>query len=237
MSYILNALRKSEQERQAQQPVTVTDRILVNQPPPRHKTSKLIIVLIISNLMAAAAFFWFVNKESAPRLPVDAKKMAVTEKVPVKPADRPPVKMNVLPKPVLKKSEPLSRKEIFQEQPITKPLADKKPVLAPVKPEEIIPEPAPNATAEMPVEPVKSVAENKGIPYLSELDPEFRRTVPELKINVFVYSEQSSDRFVMIDMVKYTVGDRIKESVTLKEIRSDSLVVAYNNHIFRIKRP
>ncbi len=244
MSYILNALRKSEQERQAQQPVTVTDRILVNQPPPRHKTSKLIIVLIISNLMAAAAFFWFVNKESAPPLPVDTKKMAVTEKVPVKPADRPPVNMNVSPKPVLKKSEPVSKKVIPQEQPITKPLADKKPVLAPLKPEEIIPELAPNSIAEIPVEPLKMVekpaeaaTDNKGIPYLSELDPEFRRTVPELKINVFVYSEQPSDRFVMIDMVKYTVGDRIKESFTLKEIRSDSLVVAYNNHIFRIKRP
>ena len=155
MSYILNALRKSEQERQAQQPGTVTDRILVNQPPPRHKTSKLIIVLIISNLIAAAAFFWFVRKESAPPVAVDAKKMGVTEKVPVKPADRPPVKMNVPPKQVLKKSEPVTRKVISQEQPITKPVAEKKPVLAPVKAEEIIPELAPNSIAEIPVEPIK----------------------------------------------------------------------------------
>ena len=81
------------------------------------------------------------------------------------------------------------------------------------------------------------MAENKTIPFLFELPPEFRHTIPDLKINVFVYSEQPAERFVMIDMVKYSAGQRIKDSIMLKEIRSDSLVVEYNNRTFRIKRP
>jgi general secretion pathway protein B len=79
--------------------------------------------------------------------------------------------------------------------------------------------------------------ENKKIPFLHELPAEFRHTVPDLKINVFVYSGQAAERFVMIDMAKYTVGQRIKDSLELKEIRPDSLVVEYNNQTFRIQRP
>ena len=63
MSYILNALRKSERERMALQADTVTDRILVNQPQPRHKTGKLMLLLMLSNVIAVASLVWYVRKE------------------------------------------------------------------------------------------------------------------------------------------------------------------------------
>ena len=253
MSYILNALRKSEQERLAQQPDTVTGRILVNQPQPRHKTSKLIIMLIISNLIVVACFFWFVRKEPGTPLPADIQKTSAPEKIQVKPAIVQPIKMVPAPKPVIKKSEPASpsiaelaasKKAPASQLPATKPVVEKHPALAQLKPDQIKLEMEPKSIAATPVEPVKivekkseAVAENKTIPFLFELPPEFRHTVPELKINVFVYSEQPAERFVMIDMVKYTVGQRINDSIMLKEIRSGSVVVEYNGQTFQIKRP
>jgi general secretion pathway protein B len=253
MSYILNALRKSEQERLAQQPDTVTGRILINQPQVRHKTSKIIILLIITNLIVVAGFFWFIRKESALKAPVIVNKTITSEKIQAKPIAAPPIQESSQPKTVEKRSAPLSppkaepilsRKLPAAEHPIPKSALEKKPVIVAVEDPKNGLYGEPNPIEPLSEEPVKTVEkpteaaiENKGIPYLAELDPDFRRTIPELKINVFVYSDQPADRFVMIDMVKYTVGDRIKESVTLKEIRPDSLVVAYNNRIFRIKRP
>lgn len=256
MSYILNALRKSEQERLAQQPDTVTGRILVNQPQPRHKTSKLIILLIISNLIIVACFFWFVRKEPGTPLPADIQKISVPEKIQLKPEIVQPTKMVPVPKPTIKKPEPVapsieeelaaSKKAPAIQLPATKPkpVVEKHPVPAQLKPDQIKPEMEPKSITATQVEPVKiiekkpeAVAENKTIPFLYELSPEFRHSVPELNINVFVYSEQPTERFVIVDMIKYSAGQRIKDSILLKEIRSASVVVEYNGQTFQIKRP
>jgi general secretion pathway protein B len=253
MSYILNALRKSEQERLAQQPDTVTGRILVNQPQPRHKTSKLIIFLIIGNLIVIAGFFWFVRKEADMPLPAAIQKTSVPEKIQVKPAIEPPINRVSTPKPLIKKAEPASpsiaelaapRKAPASPIPAAKPVVEKHQAIDLPKPDQIELEMEPESIVPIQVEPVKivekksaAVAVNKTIPFLFELPPEFRHTLPDLKINVFVYSEQPSERFVMIDMVKYTIGQRIKDSIVVKEIRSDSLVLEYNDRAFRIKRP
>ncbi|MDD5460427.1 MAG: general secretion pathway protein GspB [Methylococcales bacterium] len=254
MSYILNALRKSEQERLAQQPDTVTGRILVSQPQPRHKASKLIILLMITNLIFVAAFFWFARREPDVPSPNNIQKTSVPEKIQVKPGVVPQVKMDVVPeKPTVKKSEPASpsiaelaasKKAPLSPLPAPRAAVEKQPVPAQLKTDQARMEKESEPVAIAPVEPVQivekkpeAVAVNKSVPFLFELPAEFRHNVPELKINVFVYSEQPAERFVMVDMVKYTVGGRIKELLTLKEIRPDSLVVEYNNQTFQIKRP
>jgi general secretion pathway protein B len=61
--------------------------------------------------------------------------------------------------------------------------------------------------------------------------------VPSLAINVYAFTNEVADRFVMIDRVKYKVGQRINEELELKEIRVDSIVVNYNNRTFKIRRP
>jgi hypothetical protein len=51
MSFILNALRKSEQERQKLHAETVTDRIAINQlQPNKSKSVKFYTALIIANV-------------------------------------------------------------------------------------------------------------------------------------------------------------------------------------------
>ena len=81
----------------------------------------------------------------------------------------------------------------------------------------------------------KTNEENK-MPWLSELSHQFRRTVPEIKINVYVYSENKKDRFIMVNMVKHVHGHDLGEGMILKEIRMNSFVVEYKNKVFRVKR-
>ncbi len=73
-------------------------------------------------------------------------------------------------------------------------------------------------------------------PFLSELPFEFRRSVPAIDFNVFVYSSIKSERFVMIDMKKSQAGQEILEGMMLKEIRKNSIVVEYKNRVFQIDR-
>ncbi len=82
----------------------------------------------------------------------------------------------------------------------------------------------------------KAKAPRPSVPLLSELPLEFRRQVPRLNINVFVYADEPQQRFVIVDMVKYRTGENIQQ-IQLKEILSDSLVVEYMGKTFRILRP
>src|SRR5664279_591139 len=64
MSFILNALRKSEQERQALQPETVNDRILLPQPQQHpSKTAKFVVFLIVANVLVIGGFVWFIQND------------------------------------------------------------------------------------------------------------------------------------------------------------------------------
>ncbi|WP_419620942.1 general secretion pathway protein GspB [Thiolapillus sp.] len=93
-------------------------------------------------------------------------------------------------------------------------------------------------TAQLRSTPVRRNTPRKqpAVPLLSELPLEFRRQVPKLNINVFVYADQSPQRFVIVDMVKYRAGQNI-QNMRLKEILADSLVVEYMGKTFRIRRP
>lgn len=93
-------------------------------------------------------------------------------------------------------------------------------------------------TAQLRSTPVRrnTPTQQPAVPLLSELPLEFRRQVPKLNINVFVYADQSPQRFVIVDMVKYRAGQNI-QNMRLKEILADSLVVEYMGKTFRIRRP
>jgi general secretion pathway protein B len=187
--------------------------------------------------------------------PNDIQKTSAPEKIQVKSPIGPQIKMDVVAdNPIVKKSEPASPSiaelAASKKAPLTplpappKAVVEKQPVPAQLKVNQAEPEGEPESIKTAHLETVQivdkkpeAVAVNKSIPFLFELPAEFRHTVPELKINVFVYSEQPAERFIMVDMIKYAVGERIKALLTLKEIRPDSLVVEYNNRTFQIKRP
>ncbi len=295
MSYILNALRKSERERQAIEPETVTARIVAHKAPRHQSTNRLVAALIAINLAVLVYFLGFNEKTANEKTPtaatqpepsvvqpeasraeikspalhetrsqppkafpiaaiVEARsaapvtpppgKPAVATKQPIEPAKQ---ALAPSPLPVTQHAEstavPAVKSDAAKEQPI-EPV---KPVLAPQQPDiqkgepakDIIQKPEPT-TATVPTPPVQAhapVQPKNDLPFLDELPSEFGRSLPDLPINVFSYSSTPAERFVMIDMVKYTPGQRIKDQLELKEIRADSIVVTYNDRTFKIKRP
>lgn len=258
MSYILNALRKSERERQAIEPDSVTNRIVVHQPPRQQMPSRPIVALIVINLAFLVYFLGFTQKT----LPAATQAAApVVQPVEVSPAERISTPRPVTKPPVPKTPAIADIVEARTAAPATppptksapavKPLIEPvKPVLAPPQPvihkvepvEDIIKKPvqipaAAAVPAPLPVPASAPVQVKNDLPFLDELPAELRRSLPDLPINVFSYASTPAERFVMIDMVKYTPGQRIKDLLELKEIRPDSIVVGYNGRTFKIKRP
>ncbi len=259
MSFILNALRKSEQERRKLESETLTDRIFPEQPTQkRNKTSVFLAFLIIGNAFIIAGIVWFFQKNSTskPDITISAPTLTTQEK---KSKPKTIAKLFEAEKPT-HKVEPNSTsiaKFIDEPKPVptatpipAKSIIEKKPVTTTPKPAPVIPKPVPTIQAQVPlptqtvtaakiVEPAPEeiVAIKRDIPFLSELPIELRKSIPKLNINVFVYSQHPEDRFVMIDMVKYRPGQQIKDTLLLKEILPVSLVIIYQNQEFQIERP
>ena len=271
MSYILNALRKSEQERRNKEPETLLYRIAEIQPPANPRSSKLIPVLVIVNVVLLGYFIWDHYRQVPAAMAPDrsfaqaGKAIKVTNPVKIadkqaaaEPAQSPQLLQKLENEP---KHKPLPVAKSKKEQPKAQPVAAVKktsqrvltksePVteaasgdiqlarnlpntgVALARPPEV--DHGPNASSVK--SPDISVATDP-VPYVTELPYEFRRRLPQFDINVFVYSEWAADSFVMIDMEKYKVGQRIRGLLELKEIRQDSLVVRYEDQIFQIKRP
>jgi general secretion pathway protein B len=93
----------------------------------------------------------------------------------------------------------------------------------------------------LPIDPISTQKNNSNSepnnpPFLSELAYKDRRAIPNVSINVFVYSNKEEERFIMVDMTKYITGQEIKGGMILKEIRKNSVVIEYEDQIFQVKR-
>jgi general secretion pathway protein B len=252
MSFILNALRKSEQERQALQSEAVTDKILLAQPPQnRSKATKLLAFLFIANVLAIVGIIGLVrnnlmstpdttasalsaqpsvqgtkfeSKATQPERAAQTAESEITSIAELVDQDKPEPAPAPLPvKPAITKERVA---EVIEQ-----------PVIANHSTSQIQTTPAIAPVAKVQADEPETIPVTTDIPFLSDLPVEFRQTVPKFTVNVFVYSQDPEERFVMIDMVKYKPGQHIKDAMLLKEIRRDSLVVDYQNQEFKIKRP
>jgi general secretion pathway protein B len=264
MSYILDALRKSEQQRQATQPDSATDRILLNPPQPKQKSTKWIIALIIGNLLVVAYFVWhFTQKSSVESQPkykatgsLDTPLLPLTSEKRVLPLGSPasqnginqavnPSPQQAAPRPPSPSIAELieSKKMAEIERPVKKAPEKKWPTTnkEPISRSKALPASQPEFSIadEEPMSPSKPLLAPKGgsVHDFNELPYEERSTLPNLTINVFSYAQQPEDRFVIIDMVKYKTGQLIKGSVKLKEIRADSIILENGNDTFKVDRP
>lgn len=253
MSYILNALRKSERERSEKTSETLQNRILETPPHSQKRFSWFSIFLVVINLALLSFFIW---AQFQREVPVENVEVASVQNQPILSAQAKPEPVKEITVPAPNASAPaLSFAEQMQAEskpkavPPTQPktaAAVKKQTLdvvrSPVQTRQSVKE---LLTAKVDLKlrnetmtkPVQAQVPQDGLPYLEELPFEFRSTVPKLDINVFVYSQNPAESFVMIDMKKYTAGQFVQDHLKLYAIKADSLVLSYHGKKFQLKRP
>ena len=289
MSYLLDALRKSEHERRIGQVPTLEPEPITKEPPRRNHWLIGVIASLVINNSGMLYYVFFSEPDNSRHKDTPAVENAdvsaanevvkptrhaeTTEPSPVvkpsvateRPATGAPrsiadmiaakekqktagvqqlVRKVRKPKaPAAKPDYPTTRAGSPRtEDSVTVPVKKKSPARAATtkKTEDKKRAPAEIVALRSPPPPTPAGSTRQpagSIPLLRKLPSAFRRKVPTMTINVFVYSERVKERFVIINMAKYRTGDKIENGPVLESIRPDSLVLRLEGQRFRVERP
>ncbi len=222
MSYILEALKKSERERrQGQVPDPTTA-----PPEPVSRGTRWrwwFGAAVVANLVLLAVLFLRPRAPEARHVPVTAAVPAVPA-VPghppplVRPAShRPPAVRRPAPADAAVPSS--SGKRVASR---ARPAAVPAPVPARRRP--ALPSPSANAPA-----PV-------AVPLYRELPASLRARIAPPAMDVHVYAPRPERRFILVALRKYREGDRLPSGLRLLHITPTGAVFSFEGHAFRVTR-
>ena len=219
MSFILDALRKSDHERRRNEAPGIASTRSAAPAKSRPMLLATIAVLLTVNL-GVVAFLMF-RDQTGQSLEV-AREPAVTART-TAPGDR------VL-RALASEAVP-SRGTIVDSAP--PPEAPGETVVAPV-----------GQPVNLPSEPVDAAPEpsgtdpgsDMGLSTLQEMMVQGGVQLPTMHLDIHVYSENSADRFVFINMRKYREGETLSEGPRVQEIVSEGVVLEHENQPFLLTR-
>ena len=254
MSILLEALKKSEQERQLGQVPTLRNR--PDDPAPSHQPLNrwILLSMIVLSVCVMAWFGWQQFQqtpgEEVPVVAIQAgddvagpaeespQMRTKTESYQAENEKRPPMPKNPrASKDRDKVVQSVSEFKAENDQPA--PAAQAERVVAATEP---APDAAPDsATAEAPAatqeeQPRRGIEPHvaKPISYW-ELPQGIRDNLPEIKITVLVYAENPDDRFLLSNGQRMVEKDELEGGLVLDEIRKDGAVFLYRNYRFLVK--
>jgi general secretion pathway protein B len=218
MSFILDALKKSELERQRQSTPGLMDA------PVALRRSRLplwaiLLGALLSINIAVLAVMLMRNGASTAAGPVKRADTAATSqaKPPAtqdhfSPLDSSPVYAPEIPVPPAEEAAPAPR--TFAQRSAPRPLRKPDPVLVDESPAD----------------------NDELLPSINEINLTGAQALPELHLDVHVYATKPSDRFVYINMRKYHEGNTLQEGPVLERIRRDGVVLDYQGLRFVLPR-
>lgn len=213
MSYILEALRKAERERSLGQVPTLEAKSDVSAETPRQLWPWLLAGALVVNAIVLALWLWSPRTpDGAESLPAPVAQAVVPEYTPPQPAisDYIPPSSTVLPEPI---SEPPV--VTVREPAVPEPVAPVEP------PDTFVDEPA-----------IEEAPVARDVTPLRDMPPEFRRSLPELKMDAHFYTEVQGRSFVMINLRKYKPGERLSEGPQVVEIVPEGVILAHQGQQF-----
>jgi general secretion pathway protein B len=78
--------------------------------------------------------------------------------------------------------------------------------------------------------------EEENLPSVSQMNLTGAQALPELHLDVHVYATNSAERFVFINMRKYHEGATLQEGPTIERIRRDGVILNYQGLRFLLPR-
>ncbi len=234
MSYILDALKKAEQEREiGRVPGIVSGHEQAGGRGISRWVWGVAGVLII-NAIVLAIVLW---PRPDPRLVVAPAVAAVVPPV----AQQKPVITPLAPPtpkyraPVVPVAPPVASGKLVKPAPYSE---NRPPVaLRPLPP---LAEPAPVVVEQV---PLVSVAESELVPRNDNLPvwPQvsgslFQEINTTLHLDVHVYSDLPGQRFVLINMQKYNEGEQLQEGPIVDEITQKDVILSFHGQRFRVQQ-
>jgi general secretion pathway protein B len=220
MSYILDALRKSESERQQQHLPGFADIPNARRPKSTPVWIWLLSALLLVN--AAVLAVLLLDKEPA------AGEKQVSLPLPVAGTDDQPSFREVVNEAREQVPAPQTAAPVAATPPPVTAVRNSRTPATPVTaPREAPPREPPASTQQATPRPV---------PSLMELQASGALQLPDLHLDIHVYSQNPADRFVFINMTKYREQARLTEGPLIKEIRSDGVLLEHRDREFILYR-
>lgn len=235
MSFILDALRKSEHERQRQAGPVIAEMPIAR--PASRMPSALIAVgaLLAVNL---AVLLWFLLRDDSPEVvreePVQVAAPATqAPPTPLRAAERPaPVTpaAAAAPAPIARAMRPLAG-EATQE-PSAAPMRE-----APGAPDPSLLPPAPlPVTTAVPRYPSAPASGQEFIPRLETLPPQATAGLPALNLDLHIYAPDPAQRAAFINGRRYREGDTTAEGIEVLAITTEGAVLRHRGQRFLLPR-
>ncbi len=242
MSYILDALRKSEQERQRGK---VPDLNSYKEEPVAEKQGRnfwpwITLVIIVINVVVAAAI-WYPSRNSTPLVTAATSPVPDKSAVPrqaASPESAVPISRAAttpIPKPQPKPVEkPIPEKPELLQEPIPKTVVtDSRPPVQTV-PTVVGPDiPAPKPISQDPASssPAPSVAY---MPQLEELPANERAGIPDMTFSSHMYSSIPRFRSIIINGKRLKEGEYFSENLQVREITDKGVIMSNGNVMFTV---
>ena len=223
MSLILDALKKSEAERQRGQVPNLLSPLpsTPGNHPAQKKSAQPWLIVLVALLAILAAAYFYLQKQSDGSADVtmsQANPITIQASEPP-PADSPPPATAVItettPAPVQKPAAPIA--------------ATVQPAPAPAQNASELPPPQ-TAIQEAVVEPETRIAG------MAEMPVDQRQQLPALKLSMHVYSAEASKRFAIIDGQRVNEGSVLGTAV-VEKIRQDGVVLSVQGQSYLLPRP
>jgi general secretion pathway protein B len=211
MSYILEALKKAQAERELGSAPTI-HAATIHAAPVRSAASRkpLLIGLGAGALVAGVTAFAMLRQSAPPPQPI----VVAAAPAPA-PAPQAPVAVPVAP--------PAPAPVVEAPKPLPKPVAAvKPPEPPPPKPERVEPVAAPEPA------PVEDTA-----PPLSQLPEAIQREVPRIAVGGYIYSANPADRLLLIDKVLRREGEEVAPGLVLERLLPKAAVLNYRGYRYR----
>lgn len=232
MSYILDALKKADQERTLGE---VPDLEAAHWGE-RHTQRSYRWVWLLGGLLLINGVLLLMLFGVDHTGPSGSDGLAQQrESVPVKPATREPVQTSQ-PRELVRPREP-----VYVPPKSVKPPATKVRQVPVTPAAAVVNQPQPAAAAPSPVfvpppAPAPAPVKASGVPEWNELPLEFRSGFNLPHIDVHVYSDEPGRRFILVDLQRFREGETLDSGAVLEEILPDSIQLYYQGTRFRMEK-
>jgi general secretion pathway protein B len=225
MSFILDALRKSENERQQNQPAEFSQVPVSHDSTPAPRWLWVLGVLLVINILVVAALMFGNNRDLPPAHVTQPVAAAVVPAAATSAADD----TTTTGAGSFADQLDIARQNQSQRRPAEADTPQREPdvTLSTVNP-------APTQTTS-PAASGATTAE-ASLPGFDEVRLNGSVSLPELHIDLHVYNEQANRRFVSINMQKYKENDTLASGPVVRKITSDGVVLEYQGVRFVLRK-
>jgi general secretion pathway protein B len=253
MSFILDALKKSENERQRNIGPSLAEIPVRRPQTERPWWAVVVAALLVINLGVLLIVLMREPATPTPALPAQPQQPSASFAPPAAPGQQPtaapprsvqtsPAPYGAAPSPARASPAVQSLAEAaepppFDDEPSYNPalaaaarVPDGPPVVQAIRPQ-----PAAPGDTMFPARSRTPIADDELLPTHSSLTASGIQ-LPELRLDIHVYHSNPRERFVFVNMRKYVEGQVLSEGPLLERITADGAILSYNGQRFLVPR-